>query len=283
MRKDILVYAAMVLSWGGNWAAIKIALGYVSPLLLAGLRTSMGGAALCLLYYRPSRMPLDFHVLKTLMVSTLFNVVLWNVLIHLGLQKVASGIGSVLAYTYPAMVLLLSRFILKEKVSPIRWLGVVTSIAGIVFIVNGEAIFNLSIGFGELLVLLSSLSWAIGTVYYKRSVSAGDMLAFNSLQILLGGVIVLLASFFLERPVIELTTNSILAIAYSGFIAAGLGFIAWFYLLDRYNASTLSANLFLVPLIALIIGTSLLGEHLTIYSLIGSVLVIVGVYLANRT
>jgi drug/metabolite transporter (DMT)-like permease len=137
---------------------------------------------------------------------------------------------------------------------------------------------------GDALELLGGLAWAASTVvikmrrdprltpqrtlFYQLSVST---VALTALSALIG-----------ERGVVSATVPVVAAIAYQGVVVAFVSYLIWFWLLQRYAASGLTAFSFWTPLFGVLAGWLVLGDRLTGHLGAAAVLVAAGIYLVNR-
>jgi drug/metabolite transporter (DMT)-like permease len=130
----------------------------------------------------------------------------------------------------------------------------------------------------------SALSWALGTVYFKRVQERVSMLWAVALPFLTGGILLSALGFATERPAeISWTGPYIASLLYSGLVGTGLAWVLWLGLIRVGEASRVAAYVFFVPLVSVVIGALFLDERLGLSLLVGGALVVCGIYLANRT
>jgi drug/metabolite transporter (DMT)-like permease len=196
-----------------------------------------------------------------------------------GLVGESSGIGAVLTYTQPLFVFYLAIPFLNERLKIARFVGTTVGFAGVVLLFLGS-IGSLTF-VSSVLMILGAFLWAVTIIYYKRFLSHVDSFVTNFFQWAFG-VIPLAAlnlytgSFFFPKEMTYLWM-----VLYTAIGSACIGWTIWLFLLRKEEATVVSSSSFIVPLIALFSGWLFLGENITIESILGSALVLLGVFLVN--
>ena len=211
-----------------------------------------------------------------------------NVVLFLGLQTFAimllpSGTAAVVIYLQPILIGVLAWFVLGEPLSAAKMLGLLLGFSGIVAVSAGGFSGEISAA-GVAFAVGSALSWALGTVYFKRVETRVSMLWAVALPFLSGGLALSALGLATERPAeISWTGPYVASLLYSGFVGTGLAWVLWLGLVRAGEASRVAAYVFFVPLVSVVIGALFLDERLSISLLVGATLVVSGIYLANRT
>lgn len=116
-----------------------------------------------------------------------------------GMQFVDSGKTSVLVYTMPIFVTVISHFTLNEKMNVYKTIGLISGFFGLLFIFGKEMLnVDQSALFGELCVLAAALSWGIANVFSKLQFKHIDIIHMNAWHLLMGAIMLLVFSFILE-------------------------------------------------------------------------------------
>jgi len=276
-----LLFLTMVMLWAFNWSVMKRGLAVAPPFTFVFHRflLSLGSLLVLLLFLRPP-MPKERGMLGRILVLSLLNVGSFAAT-NIGLTSQSSGIGAVLTYTQPLMVFGLAAAFLNEETSKLRLAGTVLGFLGVsvLFVENGSS-FTLSLP--AMILILGALFWAANTVYYKRFLSHVDPVLLNVLQMAIGLPFLGVLSLALENPSVPLSATYVAIVLYAGVGASAIGTTLWLLLLREEDASALAGSSFIVPIMALAFGWHLLGETLDVRSLIGAMLVLVGIYLVNR-
>jgi drug/metabolite transporter (DMT)-like permease len=135
-----------------------------------------------------------------------------------------------------------------------------------------------------LLAVLAGLLWALGSVLTKRAAQNGplDSLNFSGWQALIGLAPLPLLLPFADFAGIQWSAQFVLGLVYSGVFSSAVGWLAWLWLLRRLPASTLSFNALVIPVLAVGMAASSLGEWPATRELGGMLLIGVGILLIAR-
>jgi len=278
----VAAFVLLVLFWSSTFTAMKIGLSDAPPILFAGMRGVIGGAAVVLLAFLRGGRPDLRRSWPVYAWLALFNVVLF-----LGLQSVAmaylpSGTAAILIYLQPILTGLLSWPLLGEPLGPAKLAGLLLGFCGIVAVSLGGFSGTVS-ATGIAFAAASAVAWALGTVYFKRTQERVPMLWAIALQFLAGGVILTLAGLFVDSfAAVSWTGSFVASLLYSAVLGTAMAWLLWLALVRAGEASKVAAYVFFVPLVSIVIGNIVLDEPLRPSLLLGAALVVSGIYLVNR-
>jgi O-acetylserine/cysteine efflux transporter len=284
-RFVVLAFCLLVLFWGSAFSVVKIGLDYSPPILFAGLRSLLGGLAMVAVAFWWGGGPNLRRDWPVFLLLALFNVVLFIGLQTYAILYLPSGSAAVLVYLQPILVGLLAWLILGESLSMAKVFGLLLGFSGIVAVSAGSfsgAASAIS-PTGVVLGAASALSWALGTVYFKKYEARVSTLWAVAAPFVAGGA-TLTALGVLVEPWGEVswTGEFVASILYSSLVGISLAWVIWFALVRAGEASRVAAYIFAVPLTAVLIGVVFLDEPLGYPLLIGAALVVSGIYLVNR-
>jgi len=281
--RSVLLISFLVLVWGLCWPIYKVALNYTPPILFSGMRTFLGGILLLLVTiprYKLIHMKENWLVY---LISTIFNVILFFGLQTVGLQYLPSGLFSVIVYFQPVLVGFLAWLWLGEKMSGFKILGLILGFLGVIVISFKSLSAEVSV-IGVVLALITAISWAIGTVFLKKSGGKVDAIWLVTIQCLVGGLVMSVVGVDTESlTAIHWSLPYISGLLYGAIFGIPLAWLAYFVLVRSGEASKVATCTFLVPLIALVVGTIVLHEPVTINLVIGLILIVFSIYFVNRT
>jgi len=276
---NLILFLLLAFLWGTGWSATKIALSYVSPSSFLLQRFIFSTIFMFPVFFiLQKRIPHDIKTLgKLLLLCSInaFGVTVTNI----GLVGESSGIGAVLTYTQPLFVFCLAIPFLNERLKKTKFAGTTMGFVGVVLLFL-SSIGSLTFA-SSLIMILGAFLWAVTIIYYKRFLNHVDSFVTNFFQWAFG-VIPLAAlnlyngSFFFPKKLTYLWM-----VLYTVIGSACIGWTIWLYLLRKEDAIVVSGSSFMVPLIALFFGWLFLGETITIESILGSALVLLGVFLVN--
>ncbi len=281
-RATLVAFFVLVVVWGSSFAAIKVGLDYTPPVLFAGLRTLLGGLVITLAAVLWVGRPEFGGGLPAVSVSALFNVCLFIGLQTFAVLYLPSGSAAVLIYLQPILVGFMAWMLLGEGLSATKLLGLGLGFSGVVAVSAGSLSGDLS-PLGVVLGVLAALSWAIGTVHFKRFGSRGSTLWFVAGTFLLGGVSLTVLGLLIE-PLsgIQWTGAFVASLLYTSVAGSGLAWVLWLDLVAAGEASRVAAYIFFVPLVSVVVGALFLDETLSYTLILGAFLVVAGIYLVNR-
>ena len=205
-------------------------------------------------------------------------------LVYLGSQYIPSGLVSVLFGLSPFIVGILSATMLNDRSMTLgRYfaLGLATTGLAVIFI-DGKDLGDQAY-LGILLLICAVALFALSSILVKRY--ASDV---KPMQQLLGSlsvasVLLLIWWGAFDRGLpVDFTTKSLLSLLYLGSAGSVLGFLGYFYLMQRISVNLVTLIPLITPAVALWLGYSLNGEELTTRLLVGSALIVFGLALFNR-
>jgi drug/metabolite transporter (DMT)-like permease len=281
-RYFIPIFILLVLSWSSAFPVVKIGLSQSPPLLFAGLRTFLGGLFLLLPAWLWGGKFRVSQIWPYWLWSALFFVFLFFILQTYAVYYLPSGLTAVLIYLQPILVGLFARIWLKESLTWSKSIGLILGFTG-VFFVSSEGVFGSLSLIGVLLGVGAALSWAIGTVYFKRIQERVSLLWLIAGQFVIGGLWILVLSLVFENWT-EATWNVTFwsSILYTALFGISLAWVLYLALLQQGEASRMSANMFVVPLMSVLMGSLFLKEPVSLFLLLGGGLILTGIYLVNR-
>src|SRR5699024_761377 len=265
---------------GSAFAIGKIGLLYSSPILLVALRFIIAGICMgifVLLWKRPHPKTIKhwFHVF----VIGFFQTAGVMGCIFVSLETITAGESSILTFINPLLVVIFGTIFLKLSYRRLQWIGVSLGFLG-VFITFGA---QFSIKIGTFLGFMSAVSWAIGTLLIKTWGAKIDVWVLTAYQMLFGGLVLFVASFFLETPFFEMNATSMFILLWLAIMASVVQFAIWFYLLHIGDPGKTSAFLFLAPFFGVLSGWVLLQEPIEWYVILGGCFIFIGIFFSNWT
>lgn len=265
---------------GSSFAVGKIGLSYSSPLLLAGLRFTIAGfimAVIVIVLKRPHPVSKG-NWIKMLIIGTFQTAGVMGC-IFLSLRTITASESSILTFTNPLLVVVFGTLFLKTSYKFYQWIGVLLGLVGVSIAVGAQIELKIGVLFG----ILSAVFWAISTLLVKKWGLLFNTWVLSAYQMLFGGLLLLLGSFILEKPVFILNGNSLFILLWLSIMSSIVQFAVWYYILQKGDPGKTSAYLFLAPFFGVLSGWLLLGETLYPSIIVGGLFIIIGIYLVNRT
>lgn len=270
--------------WGTTWIASKEGVKYMPGLQLAGIRQFIGGF-LYVSYFLYKKTPWPKgKQWKTIFILSILNFVLSNGLSTWGVKYISSGLGAIIAAIFPLWIVFITVF-RGEKIARLAVLGLIISFAGVcvIFYDHLGDFLNPGFRFGIFLSLLSTVTWAFGTLYTRKKAASFNPYFSLGLQMLISSVFILAVTEATGTGVTiaSIPANSWWAIAYLVIIGSILTFIAFIYALQKLPPELTSIYAYINPIVAVLLGSLIFGETLTMAIAMGGGVTLCGLYMVN--
>jgi drug/metabolite transporter (DMT)-like permease len=286
-----MAYGAVYLIWGSTYLAIKLVSQH-GAFVLAGTRfLTAGTLLLAFAWWRGDARKSDFAArswLNAAIVGTCL-MLLGNGGVAIATKTVDSGLVALMTAITPLWLVGLDSMMHRTHQRPgaIVWLGIAMGIAGVVVLKFGDFGGAAAVStIGVVVMLVATLGWAMGSVWSKRPGSAHSPLVATAMQMLAGGVVLVLASFpkewishdewtLLRTSPPDLTTW--LWWSYLVVFGSLCGFTAYIWLLRNQPAARVATYAYVNPLVAIALGWLLLSEPIGVRTFAAAGLMLGGV------
>jgi len=278
-----------IVLWGLSFVATKVALREVSPVTLVFTRFAMG-TALLVLTLAARRQPLVPPAASwpALAVMGFVGVFVHQLLQSNALTMTSATSAGWLIGLIPIWTALLSALFLKERFGALKVGGLVLGFVGAVLLVTrgrvAPGMLALPSTHGDLLILASTLTWALYTVLGRGTLRRlGSLRATTGMMFL--GTLMLAPLFLLGagwRQYAALSPAGTAAVLFLGLGPAGLGYLFWYGALEKVETSRVAVFLYLEPLVTFAAAVAMLREPVGVTTVVGGLLVLAGVALVQR-
>jgi drug/metabolite transporter (DMT)-like permease len=274
--------------WGGSFLFMRIAAPVLGPVDLIELRVGIAAIVLALIAWRMKVLRIPLRTFFHLIGVGAVNAALPFVLIATAELQLSSGLSSILNATTPLFSLVVSAIVLKESITPSKFLGIFAGIAGVWLLTAFDSASAGTSSTGtqhsQWIYIACSLGaafcYSIGTIYAK-SVTKGmhPLTAAYGQQI--GSAIVLLPFSFLFVPHTVPNFAVILSTVALAVFCTAIAYIIYFQLLARVGATKTLTVTFLVPGFGIIWGALFLRESISVYEILGLLIILVSIILVT--
>ncbi|MGN4863914.1 DMT family transporter [Bacillus cereus group sp. MYBK132-2] len=287
----IFNYILVCIIFGTTFLTIKIGIeAGAPPLFSAGIRFFLAGIILMIIFKlkRKEIMPHIFS--KRIMYAGFCLTFMTFASLYWSEQYISSGLAAVLSATGPMMILLIQAKRNREKLQKEQLVALVIALIGVIFVslpgMHQQVSFIWSIAC--IVLVIGELFYGIGSIRSKEILSDLSNVSpflINGIQMFYGGILLLIASIIVEQPNVTVLTSWSVQwpILYLIFIGSIGGHGLYYWLLSKTNPVFPSTWLYVSPLIAIIVGYIILGEPLNPTMGMGACLILIGVFLANRS
>jgi drug/metabolite transporter (DMT)-like permease len=284
--KALIALASVCFFWGTTWIASKEGVRHMPALQLVGIRQLLGGGCYVLFFlFKGIAFPKGKEWIPILILSFL-NFMLSNALSTWGVKYISAGLGSVIGAIFPLWLVIIGLFGSKTKLKTKAVLGLALGFTGIcvIFFEHLHDFLNAGFRIGILMSLISTWSWAFGTIYTKKHAVHFNPYFALGLQMVISAVSLLIISSLTNNtvPLTAIPWQSWMAIAYLVVFGSVISFIAYLYALQNLPTEQVSIYAYINPVVAVLLGSIIFGEKLTGFIIVGVIIALSGVYLVNK-
>ena len=272
--------------WGTTWVASKEGVRYMPGLQLAAIRQSLAGL-LYVLFFLLKGVPLPRgKEWRPVFILSFLNFMLSNGLSTWGVKYISAGLGSIIGAIFPLWLVVIGLAGKKTTSNHQIILGLLLGFIGICVIFFGHLhdFLEASFRFGIFLSLISTVSWAFGTLYTREHALRFNPYFALGLQMMISGPVLYGVSVVSHDsvPLSAIPWQSWTAIAYLVVFSSVITFAAYLYALQNLPTEQVSLYAYINPVIAFLIGAAVFGEKLTPPIAVGVLITLYGVYRVNR-
>lgn len=299
----LVLLAIMMLSllWGSSFIAIKIIVDEVQPLASFGMRFFIAGILLVATHYiflhtiyrRSNKKDYQNDQIKNRqlwkgwLLSALFFIVGGQGILALGAQYLSSGAAALINSTIPIWVAIFMLLFLGKKPTRLSIAGITAGFIGLIILVLPTLETEESSWIGVVLLVVSSISWAIGSLFSSPVRAVGEKRAIllpTGMFMALGGLI-LLGSWVVTGTGEISTLNTLFSTAnnilgsflFLTLVCTAVGYAIFYWLLGSTTPSLANTFAYIVPVIAVFLGWVILGESINSQTIIATIVISAGV------
>ncbi|WP_054856677.1 DMT family transporter [Vulcanisaeta sp. JCM 16159] len=271
MDSKLRGYLAMIgvlIVWGSSYSISKMAMHYMSPFVLTMYRFVFGGLVLLLIGR-------GLTISRKYVINALLNGALFVVFLNLAIEySLNPALVSVLVYTQPIFVLILSIILYGERPTMLQVIGIILAFIGLLIAVG---VYNFDIG--DAIAILGGFIWALGTHYYRRNLAKENLIRLNASMAVISALIA--SPTLLINPYMALSLDAIAWGILVALVAQVAGFLLWFLGVKDLGPVTASSISILVPASAYLFALLILGKAPTEMEVIGSAITLTGVLISQ--
>jgi len=286
--RPYLLLTLVSLFWAINIVVGRLVAGTIPPIMLAQIR--WGGAAILLLPFALPHLKRDWPAVRSrfwlMCFLSLTGVTLYNTLGYYALQYTGAINGSLFQSTGPLWVAVFSFLLFRDFLSAGQSVGILLSILGVaVMITRGDpaALLHLDFNVGDLWFVLAVAIYSLYTAMLRLRPPMHS-LSFLVFTIVIGAILLLPATGieWAQGHRMEITPTSVMAFIYVAIFPSILAYLFFNRGVELIGANQASPFLYLIPVFGSAIAILFLGERPALYHGIGCVLIIAGIFLAQK-
>ncbi len=273
------------LMWGLSFLFMEVALREIGPFWIVAGRTTIGGLVLLtILLLRRRRLPRGARLWGRLLTLGLINNAAPWTMLAWAQQTLPSGLAGLLMAIVPTSTLVVAALVGLERITTRRLAGLLLALGGVGVIVAADIEQPGRVA-AVAVVVLATMLYASGAVFAKSRVSGhAPPLALATGQVLTAAVVTVPLALVVDGPVAlpGLSLATVASVTALGAFGTGLAFLAFYTLVARVGATNATLTTYLIPIVAVIAGAVVLDERLGPSALVGGVLILIGIWLAQR-
>jgi len=274
--------------WAGNHIVARAIGGYVPAASLSLVRWLLVALviALCAGRHVIRDWPALRQRLPVMLFLALMGGSIFGTMQYVTLQYTTALNMGVVGSISPVFIVAASWLLFGDRLGALQLFGVFVSLTGVLAIMSQlslQRLFDLSFNFGDLLIIVNMVFWAIycACLRLRPNVHAMSFLFVFALASALFVLPFAIWEFALGRHLL-FEPLTVFAVVYAALVTSLLAYVAWNRGIELVGASRASAFLHTIPLFAAVFATSLLGERLYPFHVVGFALILAGVTLAAR-
>lgn len=285
-RKYIPSLILLASLWGSDFMFIKIGVSSIPSSIFTSLRFLI--ATLTILIYlkiKKISLKIDSKSLSFILLISLIDVYLPQILISTGEKYVASGLTSLILSSSPIFTFIFAHLFLKDERANLKsFLFVILGFIG-VFIIFYNEILNSDrfILLGLILIIFASISYGLGVILLKM-ISLNISTTLSCFYLVLFGFLISIPYLIFTRNINlnEIKISSIISLIYVGIVLQSFAYNFFLDSIRKFGASKTSFVGYIVPIFSIIYGVLFLKETIKINILLGGFLILISVYFIEK-
>lgn len=267
-----------VTAWGASFVATRIALESFTPTGLVAVRLVVAAAVLAALARITGRPLLPPPAERSICLFLGLVLAAHQLVQAIGLEFTSAiNAGWIIGFA-PVPIALGARFVLGQRLKAWGWIGVGIAGGGILLIIVSTTPGFAQARTGDLLQLISTLTWALYTLAGAAAVARLGALRVTVPATLAAAALLASAAPWTGVLQAPLSARSVGATLFLGLICSGVGYYLWYRALHEQGAARVGSYLYLEPFVTVAVASALLGERVTLPVIGGGLLVLAGVW-----
>jgi drug/metabolite transporter (DMT)-like permease len=275
--------------WSGNFIAARAVINDIPPISLAFFRWSI--ATLIIFPFAIRKLITERHIIyrnrRYFFWTSLFGVAIFNTFLYIAAHTTtAINMALIGTCSSPIFSVFFAAIFLKEKVTPLRLVGMLVMLTGIIYLIAGgdwQRLMHFRFTTGDLWVLGAAVFFAGYNIMVRKKPKEMSPVVFLLTTFFTGSM--LLLPFWLwemsQHPPIAWTSNLILTVLYLALGTSVIAFLLWNFSIARLGAARTALFGNLIPLFSSLEAVWLLNENITIIHLVSGLLIVAGLVIVN--
>ncbi|WP_027417904.1 DMT family transporter [Aneurinibacillus terranovensis] len=282
---QIIFYGMLLLTsmlWAGNFVAGKFLVDHSSPMMLTVMRWVIAILVLIpIVWVRERKILPPAKAIFSLFLMGLTGVVLFNFFMFMALERTSAGNVGLLSALNPVSIALASFFLLREKINVRQIAGMMISLFGVIVVISQghlQRIIELKFNTGDMFMLLAVLCWGLYSVAGRKAMKFVSPYM-STLWSGIFGILTIIPFNLSKMTITQPNFSFWMATLYAGIGATVVAMVLWNIGVQRVGGTKSGIFLNFNPIFTAILSYVILREYISFPQIIGTILVIGGVYL----
>ena len=271
------------LLWASGSLATKIGVKSADPLSLALMRFALAGSILFVynyLFKRGNPLPKG-KAWQQLIIFGFFGTTVYSGCYFIATESTSVGLLNLFVAFNPLVIVFISAIWLKKDITSFQIIGFVVSFLGLAIATYPSLIDSSATVFGIVILSIGMISYSFANVYFGKMNLLLSNIAINTWQVIFGGLMLVPFAYFWPEKRLIFDNNLAFSVLFLGIIISVFTTLLWYFLLKK-DAIKASQWLYLSPILGYVLSYFVLGEAITRYAIIGTVLVVLGLWVSKR-
>ncbi|AWG20700.1 drug/metabolite-transporting permease [Flavobacterium faecale] len=272
--------------WGTTWIASKEGVRYMPAIQMVAIRQFLAGS-IYILYFLTTKTPWPKgKQWKTILILAVLNFTISNGLSTIGVKYISSGLGAIISAVFPIWIVIIS-FFRGERIAKLAIAGLLISFGGICIIFYEHLADFLIPDFrlGIFLSIIATITWSFGTLYAKKKASSYSPYFSLGFQMFISSLLLFTYNGITGTTVniTEIPTITWFAIGYLVIIGSLVTFTIFIYTVQKLPPEISSIYVYINPVVAILLGSVLFDEPLTLSIAMGGAVTLSGLFIVNKS
>ena len=282
MKKQYLYAGISILMWSTTAAVTKLLLGSLNSMQIVLLGSLFASIYLFVVNaIKGNLKQLKEYKLKDFLQIAgigILGTFLYNLFLFLGINKMQASQAFIINYLWPIMTVIFACIILKEKVTVRKIIAIVLSFIGVIIVTSNGDLLNIDKNslIGALYCIIAAISYGLFCVINKQKNYDKylSMFLFYASSL----IVAIMYTVFTKNWFV-LQWNELIGLVWIGVFTKAIAFTAWALALEKGDTSKVSNLAYITPFLSLVWTSLILKESISIYAIIGLVVIVSGIFI----
>lgn len=285
MKKEYIYAFVSILLWSTTATVTKLLLGSLNSMQILVVGSFLAFAFLLIInLIKGNLKELKKYKIKDYIQIAgigVFGTFLYNLFLYLGINTLQASQAFIINYLWPIMTVVFACIILKEKITTKKIFAIIISFVGVIIVTANGDLFNLEKNsiIGASYCILAAVSYGLFSVLNKKK----NYNKYLSMMLYyLVSFIISLIYIIISKNIFEIQVNQLLGLFWIGIFTSATAFTSWALALEKGDTAKISNLAYITPFLSLIWTSLLLKEDFSIYSVIGLIVIVLGIFIQMK-